>query len=96
MINIKDINWESKFTSPGNVFGHIGNNTFVLVTFTGTHWYIHPLHDLIPVHGNEGRAKWGLFEDLELAKTKATEIIKESILSVIDMRDYKLNELTND
>lgn len=56
-------------------------------------YHIHTLSSIFRVKGNEGIEEWGWFDDLEECKLKAEEVIKEEILSFIDIRDYKIEEV---
>jgi len=58
-------------------------------------YYIHTTSHIFDVRGNQGIEKWGWFSNLEDCKSKAEELIKEGILSFIDMRDYKIREVLN-
>lgn len=56
-------------------------------------YYIHTISSIFKVSGNQGIEEWGWFDNLEECKKKAEEVITNEILSFIDMRDHKIDEV---
>jgi hypothetical protein len=101
MIHIKDIEWiEVKSKNNGNhgdyhIASVRGYQFLQLHKMSpGETYYIHITFPTFKIYGNKGLEQWGLLP-LDDAKNKAEEIISEEILSFIDMRDYKINEIIN-
>jgi hypothetical protein len=98
MIKIKEIDWvckKSGWTEGVYYTGSVEHHTFIMIPEVDKRFYIHPTSYLIKVKGNKGIEEWGWFDDVEQAKKKAEELIKESILFLIDTRDYNINTILN-
>ena len=104
MTKIKDITWVkciSDYSETISYSAMIRDIQFLFIVHADDidkgrpKYYIHTTWPSFPKgsKGKEGASKWGWFDDLEECKIKAEELIREEILSFIDIRDYKIDEL---
>lgn len=104
MITTKEVTWVQARSQTYNgcvnhcaVVNNVGFVTIVQSSCDPT-YYIHPTHqdfkvDGSNVYGNQGIEKWGYFESLDECKRKSEELIRQYILSFIDIRDTKINQI---
>lgn len=96
MIKVKEIQWDckkSKWTEGFYYTASIEHYPFIMIPEVDKRFYIHPISTFIKIHGNKGIDEWGWFDDIDSAKEKAEEIIREGILFLIDTRDYNINQI---
>lgn len=95
MIKIKDIIWQERHAAYSGVYysAEVNGITFLQIhSDRNNKWYIHTTMVGFDVIGNNGINAWGWME-LEECKIKAEHLIYDLIISYIDIRDYKLNEV---
>jgi len=63
---------------------------------TGTKYYIHPSFQTFKTYGNRGIYEWGWFTDIDVAKAKAEELIREELYSFFKTESIKEDEITHD
>lgn len=96
MINIKEIKWECKksdWTEGVYYIASVEHYSFIMIPEVDKRFYIHPTSVLMKINGNKGIDEWGWFDDVDEAKKKSEDLIKEAILFLIDTRDYNLNTI---
>jgi hypothetical protein len=97
MIKIKDIVWKESVSSMSEDIYHDAYvrdyKLLSIIPFSPGNFYIHTSFPTFKIKGNKGIEVWGFFDNLDMCKTKAEEIITEEILSFMDLRDYKINQI---
>lgn len=94
MIKIKDVIWEckkSEWTNDNYYSASVKSISFLTIYTIDCRFYIHTHSPLIYISGNKGIDEWGWFDDIDVCKFKAEEIISDAILSMIDVRDNNIN-----
>jgi hypothetical protein len=96
MINIKEIQWESQGSGSSLYYkASINGYYFLIIPNVDNRFYIHPTSNLIKIIGNQGVDEWGWFDNIDKCKLKAEKIILNSVLSLIDIRSYNIDNLIN-
>jgi hypothetical protein len=97
MIEIKEIKWiysgDNNPTSHRHYSAIVNNYSFLSLQLFEDEWYIHVLSPTIETQGVNGINKWGTFKDVDECKYIAEKIIRENILSFLDIRTTNINFL---
>lgn len=100
MIDIKSIKWVKEISDYSGTISYeayVRDYRFLsIINYDKDDYRIFLTFPTFKFYGNSAYNEYGSFSSLDECKSKCEELIKEEILSFIDIRDLKINKIIND